>query len=424
MMQSIMGLPGRPMRRLRHRLAALVLASVAASPPPASASEQPRSAPACLLDEPPKVFAFDLAGRPETRLPLLSIMQDASVERPGPFRLYLRGRWSAWLKDARFGLRWAGEGGEGATGAGSSFWWGREVAPPSGVAGDPFLGWSAPPAGVGELTLAESPAHARRLARAVEPSWMARLDPTFASAVVASTGAGAFEGRGGLVSNGYDVLWSLPPLDPVIDWRCRRRPVQFIRFEGEHDRFEVVHCNGSVAREALDRFSILARPPGVPRPEGLLPDEPEPDAWAARREWVDGVRVMHPRLMWVLQQIADAYPNRAIYIISGYRRPHEDGEGSSAHRSLHHEGRAADIVVHGVDNADLFKTCRALRDVGCGYYPNSKFVHVDARHPHRGRAFWVDVSRPGDPAHYVDAWPGVVESGAMVWASPRAAESK
>lgn len=420
-MLGIMGLTARPMRRFCARLAALALASAAAVPPTAVASERPGPGQTCLLDEPPKVFAFDLSGGAEKRLPLLSIMQDASVERPGPFRLYLRGRWSAWLKDPYFDLRWYGEGAEPAPRAGASFWWGREAAPPGGVAGDPFVSWSAPAPGVDELTLAESPAHARRLARAVEPSWMARLDPTFASAVVASTGTGAFGGGGGLVSNGYDVLWSLPPLEPVVDWRCRRRPVQFIRFEGEHDRFEVVHCDGSVAREALDRFSILARPPGVPRPEGLLPDEPEADAWAARREWVDGVRVMHPRLMWVLQQIANAYPNRAIYIISGYRRPHEEGEGSSSHRSLHHEGRAADIVVHGIDNADLFKTCRALRDVGCGYYPNSKFVHVDARHPHRGRAFWVDISSPGGPAHYVDAWPGVVEGGAMAWASPRAA---
>ena len=69
----------------------------------------------------------------------------------------------------------------------------------------------------------------------------------------------------------------------------------------------------------------------------------------------------------------------------------------------------------GVRNVGLFRFCRTLDDVGCGYYPNSKFVHVDVRRPRTGRAFWVDESAPGEPSRYVDSWPGVVESGAMVW---------
>jgi hypothetical protein len=69
----------------------------------------------------------------------------------------------------------------------------------------------------------------------------------------------------------------------------------------------------------------------------------------------------------------------------------------------------------GVHNADLFRFCRSLDDVGCGFYPNSKFVHVDVRRPGTGHAFWVDISGPGEPAHYVDSWPGVVDKGALVW---------
>ena len=74
-----------------------------------------------------------------------------------------------------------------------------------------------------------------------------------------------------------------------------------------------------------------------------------------------------------------------------------------------------DLAVFNVPNAALFKLCRTLDDVGCGYYPNSRFVHVDVRRPGTGHAFWIDESAPGEPSHYVDAWPGVVDSGALVW---------
>jgi hypothetical protein len=398
----------RPFSPRTHTASALISALVAAA-----GVHLPQRVDASLLDEPPKVFTFDLGEAGAARLPLLSVMQNASVERPGPFRLYMHGRWADWQDASPFELRWSGDD-DGA----ASFWWGREVAPHA-AARDPFLLWSFRAAPIDELVLARSPGHARRLARAVSPAWMTRLDPTFASPILASTGVGSFTDDAGLASNGFDVLWSLPPLDPVVDWRCRRRPIQFIRYEGEHDRFDLVSCAGSVEPGALDRLSIIARPPGVPRSADTLPDEPDPSAWKTHREWIDGVRIMHPRLLWVLQQIADAYPNRGIYVISGYRRPGEDPEGGSAHRSLHHEGRAMDLIVHGIDNADVFKTCRTLKDAGCGYYPNSRFVHVDARPANSGKAFWIDISHPGEPTEYVDAWPGVVDGGAMVWMSSR-----
>ena len=41
--------------------------------------------------------------------------------------------------------------------------------------------------------------------------------------------------------------------------------------------------------------------------------------------------------------------------------------------------------------------CRTLRNAGCGYYPNSTFVHMDVRDT---KAYWVDLSRPGEPPRY------------------------
>jgi hypothetical protein len=68
-----------------------------------------------------------------------------------------------------------------------------------------------------------------------------------------------------------------------------------------------------------------------------------------------------------------------------------------------------------VANEHLLKVCRTLEDVGCGYYPNNKFVHIDVRRRGTGKALWIDVSGPGEPSEFVDSWPGVVDSGAFVW---------
>jgi hypothetical protein len=180
------------------------------------------------------------------------------------------------------------------------------------------------------------------------------------------------------------------------------RPVLVLRSEHEYERMRLLECDGSVAAEALDRLSVLMRPPGMPAPELPLPDEPEPNEYG---EWVDHVKLAHPRLLWVLERIAQAFPYRALVILSGYRR---DSGG------YHPRGRALDLYVHGVPNEALFRVCRTLNDVGCGYYPNNKFVHIDVRAYGSHHPMWVDVAAPGTPSRYVESWPGVVHAGADV----------
>jgi hypothetical protein len=171
--------------------------------------------------------------------------------------------------------------------------------------------------------------------------------------------------------------------------------VTLIRTDGEHDRFQLLECDGSVSSDALDRLSTLMRPPGVERPELPLPAEPRATGGG---EWLDGIKLAHPRLLWVLQRIAQAFPYKAMLMMSGYRR---ESHG------YHPRGRAVDISVHGVDTALLFEFCRTLNDVGCGYYPNNKFVHVDVREYGSKHPQWIDVAEPGQPSVYVDEWPGL-----------------
>jgi hypothetical protein len=187
---------------------------------------------------------------------------------------------------------------------------------------------------------------------------------------------------------------------------CMLRKVTLVLTNGERDTLPLVDCAGAVTADAVDRVSVLARPFGVDRPPLPLPDQPDPQADAVG-EWVPGVKLVHPRLLWALDRIAQRFPWRPIYVVSGYRPSDQD--------SKHSQGRALDIYISGVANESLFAYCRTLPDVGCGYYPNSTFVHVDVRPLRAGHAMWVDVSGPGEPAVYVDSWPGVVKRGARAW---------
>jgi hypothetical protein len=186
---------------------------------------------------------------------------------------------------------------------------------------------------------------------------------------------------------------------PCPKWRAPR-PVSVARFDGERVTLPLIDCDGGVAPDAVDVLSVLSRAPGAPRPELPLPFEPSADAGPG--EWLPSVKLVDPRLIWVLEQVAEAFPRRTLYIMSGYRQ--------NGH-SFHGKGKAIDLMVYGVPNEQVFEVCRRLRDVGCGFYPNNKFVHIDVRPYGTDRVLWVDDSLPGTPSHYVDGFEGVLEPG-------------
>jgi hypothetical protein len=386
-------------RSLAPALGALgVVATLAvranAAPAPA---EAPRAEGRSLLGQPPRVFTFKLGDSAASKLTLLETFYEPALARPASLRRYLAGSFGRWRAQPWWTLSWHPSLEEHAPALMDEV---ASIDPTLLHDGaERLFGFEPLDAErkVSELNIAPAP-----------PTWLRHLDPAWALPVFASTGAT-------FASNGFDALWSLPPRKPVPDWRCRRRPVRFVRYGGESDAFLLVHCDGAVALQALDRLTLMARVPDAPRPGELLPDEPDPEA-VTRGEWVTGVRLVHPRLLWALQRVSDAFPWRTIHVYSGYRPSAVvKGTRSGTHHSMHSEARAMDISVMGIPNASLFQFCRALDDIGCGFYPNSKFVHVDVRRPGTGHAFWIDASGPGEPSRYVDTWPGVVESGALVW---------
>ena len=179
-------------------------------------------------------------------------------------------------------------------------------------------------------------------------------------------------------------------------WKFAQK-ITFAGLAGEGDKFAVIDCEGIVTADAIDRLSVLGRQPGTPLPALPLPLTPQTNPQFPG-EWLAGVRLLHPRLMGIVQQIALAFPGHSIAIYSGYRR---DARPTSPHL----RGRAVDIAVSGVSNEQLYAYCRSLPETGCGYYPNQPFVHVDVREAERGSATWVDISMPGHPSIYAEVWP-------------------
>ncbi|HVK63413.1 MAG TPA: DUF882 domain-containing protein [Polyangium sp.] len=202
----------------------------------------------------------------------------------------------------------------------------------------------------------------------------------------------------------------------------------------EGETFSLVDCKGKVLDDAREKLSVLARPWGTPRPElpkAKKPDprtakqekpaaakgkggkEKAPEPTVASQEIAPNVRLLDPGLLSRVEAIAKHFPNKGISLVSGYR-PKSRG-------SLHQSARALDLRVAGVSNEEVVAFCKTIADTGCGYYPNSSFVHVDVRTPGTGSVTWIDASGPGEAPRYVSQWPPPPEPADAQATSPVAA---
>lgn len=175
----------------------------------------------------------------------------------------------------------------------------------------------------------------------------------------------------------------------------------------ERKTVELLDCDGRPTRAALEHVSKLARHRSAHRP--TAPElEKLRDAGASPRH---GVALLDVGLVVRLAQLARRFPGRELEVVSGFR-PDSDG-------SQHQKARALDVVVRGIDNRTLFEACKDLEDTGCGYYPNSSFVHVDVRTKGLGTS-WIDASGPGQSPRYVARW----SDGAVAGPKSIASETK
>lgn len=113
-----------------------------------------------------------------------------------------------------------------------------------------------------------------------------------------------------------------------------------------------------------------------------------PDALAAlshvlRDHRTGAVHAIAPGLFDLLTQLRARVDSQTeLQVISGYRSPasnatlHARSRGVATH-SLHMEGEAMDIRIQDVDLVRLRDAALSLQGGGVGFYPQSRFVHVD-----------------------------------------------
>jgi hypothetical protein len=165
----------------------------------------------------------------------------------------------------------------------------------------------------------------------------------------------------------------------------------------ESSTFSLAKCDGSPAPLAIDQLSILARPGSAAKPKVTV------DVLVKNHgtDLAPGIRRIDARLVERLETAVDHFrkagQSAKVLLVSGYR-PKSSG-------SYHQSGRALDFRLDGVQNEALVAFCKTLPDTGCGYYPNSSFVHMDVRDAGAGHIAWIDASRPGEAPKYVSSWP-------------------
>jgi hypothetical protein len=177
---------------------------------------------------------------------------------------------------------------------------------------------------------------------------------------------------------------------------CLKAPVQ-IAAGNDSAAVSLLRCDGTPTPLAVAQLSILARPGSAAKPTKPV----EALAKTAGADVAPGIRRVDARLLERLEIVADHFRKTGqdlkVQLISGVR-PKSVG-------SYHQTGRALDFRIDGVTNEALVAFCKTLNDTGCGYYPNSLFVHMDVREKGAGHVSWIDISRPGETPKYVSQWP-------------------
>jgi hypothetical protein len=175
---------------------------------------------------------------------------------------------------------------------------------------------------------------------------------------------------------------------------CLHDGVEFIRGQ-EAETFSLTRCDGSIAPLAVEKLSVLARPDSAAIPRSI-----EALAKAKGPDIAPGVRRVDPGLVERVEAITEHFSKAGpakVSIISGYR-PMSSG-------SYHATAQALDMRIEGVPNEAVVEFCKTLADTGCGYYPNSSFIHIDVRQLGTGHVAWIDASGPGEAPRYVASWP-------------------
>lgn len=125
-------------------------------------------------------------------------------------------------------------------------------------------------------------------------------------------------------------------------------------------------------------------------------------------------RPMAKRTLAMLADLAERYPGKTIDFVSAHRAT--AGESST---SPHRASRALDFRIRGVDPREIRDYLwRKYTEVGIGWYPDDRFIHMDSR-PGQGATawtfqngtnryhpYWAELARAKDPPRTLQRRPG------------------
>lgn len=160
-------------------------------------------------------------------------------------------------------------------------------------------------------------------------------------------------------------------------------------------------AKGSKSKRAVQSLSVSSYTGswrGVVIKKGKITDAGRTGIEKVLSAWRTGQhQPINDRLIRILVKVSEHFGGKPIRVVSGYR-PYSPTQYTP--HSRHNSGHAVDFAIPGVSNTALRDYCRTLKNVGCGFYPNSSFVHMDVR---ESSAYWVDFSGPGEAPRYADA---------------------
>ena len=141
------------------------------------------------------------------------------------------------------------------------------------------------------------------------------------------------------------------------------------------DRCLAIHCPNTG-----ETMRVIYWTPG----DGYIKPSMDELSWVMRDFHLDVRKSIDPKVLDQLYALQlQLKPKQPIHIISGYRSPTTNARMRLQNRgvakdSLHMRGMAVDLRMPDRDIKDLYRAALSMKAGGVGYYPRSKFIHIDS----------------------------------------------
>ncbi len=161
----------------------------------------------------------------------------------------------------------------------------------------------------------------------------------------------------------YSILSSYPKFAcaaAVAETTPDERSLSLFNLHTKESFEGIYFCNGAYVTNALKKINLIMR-----------------DIWTG------DVKPIDKNLLDLMSAISiKLKPKEPFHIISGYRNPKTNGQlrkrgKGAAKNSYHVKGQAVDTRLPGCKTSVLRRAAYELKAGGVGYYPKSRFVHID-----------------------------------------------